>query len=257
MFLDILSKELRDLKPTMNHPCNLSPLERSSLMSLQRNDKIVIKISDKGANIVVLDTCSYKEMCLNILQDRECYEVLPTSPTGRYKEELKTILDDALEDKVISKQESHFLLPACPVIATFYGLPKIHKGYNPLKGRPILSGINSLTQNAGIYVDKILKTFVTAIPSYTKDTSDVLRKCDGITVDDKIMLGSIDVESLYSSIPHAVGYKAIPHFLDTRGTHFQCHNIFVLKLLRFILERNYFAFDQLMGTAMGRPCAPT
>lgn len=78
---------------------------------------------------------------------------------------------------------------------------------DPLKGRPIVSGINSLTQNAGIYVDRLLRTYVTVLLSYTRDTSDLLRKLDGIIVDDKIMLASIDVESLYSSIPNAEGKK--------------------------------------------------
>lgn len=56
-------------------------------------------------------------------------------------------------------------------MATFYGLPKVHKGYTPLKGRHIVSGINNLTQNAGTYVDKVLSTFVTAMPyDYTHVT---------------------------------------------------------------------------------------
>lgn len=43
-----------------------------------------------------------------------------------------------------------------PQIPTFYALPKIHKGTKPLKGRPIVSGINSVTQNVGIYLDQVL-----------------------------------------------------------------------------------------------------
>lgn len=46
----------------------------------------------------------------------------------------------------------------------FYALPKVHKGVTSLKGRPIVLGIDGLMQNMGIYIDKILQTFVEAFP---------------------------------------------------------------------------------------------
>lgn len=203
-----------------------------------------------------MDVDKYREMCRNILCDRDCYETLSENPTKIYKSELKTLLDEAMGEKVISKQEYGFLLPAHPVIATFYGLPKVHKGYSPLKERPIVSGVNNLTQNAGIYIDRVLRVFATSLPSYTRDTSDLLRKIEGISVDKDLMLGSIDVESLYSSILHTEGKRAVEYFLDTRGIQFNPHNTFVIRLLTFVLEKNYFVFDQkivhqLRGTAMG------
>lgn len=151
-------------------------------------------------------------MCLEILQDTDCYEVLVQNPTPQYARKLKELVSDALTSKIISKQEYEFLIPTFPVISTFYGLPKIHKGLSPLKGRPIVSGVNNLTQNASLFVDKVLCSFVTSLPSYTRDTTDLLLKLDGVVADDNMLLASIDVEALYSSIPHEYGSRAVHHF---------------------------------------------
>ncbi|XP_056378779.1 uncharacterized protein LOC130274454 [Hyla sarda] len=101
-----------------------------------------------------------------------------------------------------------------------------------------------------------------SLPSFTRDTTDLLSKLDGLVVEENTLLGGIDVEALYSSIPHDQGLKALSYYLSSRGTYMQSHNAFVLKLMEYILVHNYFLFDgrhyhQLKGTAMGSPCAPT
>ncbi|XP_056397544.1 uncharacterized protein LOC130292572 [Hyla sarda] len=172
------------------------------------------------------------------------------------------ILLQAKRESLIDIKELDFLLPKTPRVSTFYGLPKVHKGLDPLKCRPIVSGIGNLTQNVGIYLDEILRPFVISLPSYLRDTMDLLLKVQDITLERDSFLCSIDVEALYSSIPHDFGIKAVAHFLRSRSTHFHPHNQFVLTLLEFILTRNYFTFNsrffhQLRGTAMGSPVAPT
>lgn len=96
-------------------------------------------------------------------------------------------------------------------MATFYSLPKVHKGYSPLKGRPIVSGVNNLTQNCGTYIDTILRPFVQALPSYTRDTTDLIQRLDGVTIDEDWWLASVDIEALYTSIPHSQGLDAVSH----------------------------------------------
>lgn len=61
----------------------------------------------------------------------------------------------------------------------------------PLKGRPIVSGVDSLTQNVSVYVDCILQNFVRPLPSNIRDTSDMLMKM-GVSVDERTKLASID-----------------------------------------------------------------
>lgn len=67
----------------------------------------------------------------------------------------------------MSQVEYDFLIPDNLKMAPFYGLLKIHKGTSPLKGRPIVSRIDGILQNPGIFVDTILMPFVEALPSHT------------------------------------------------------------------------------------------
>lgn len=81
IFLEIVKKDLRELCPKKHGTTrNITTGELEALISLENNDKITIKPSDKGSNIVVLDSGAYREMCLNILGDRECYEFLQIIP---------------------------------------------------------------------------------------------------------------------------------------------------------------------------------
>ncbi|XP_056404927.1 uncharacterized protein LOC130296905 [Hyla sarda] len=237
-------------------------LEKGINEKRKANHNVILPPADKGGNLVILPIDKYKTMCLDLLRDRDGYAVLTSDPTDEFLLELENVLVDALDKRLIDRDEFKFLLPNKPQIATFYALPKVHKGLHPLKGRPIVSGVSSITQNCGIYVARILREFVTALPSYIRDTSDLLQKLDGITVETDVLLASIDVEALYSSIPHEWGLKATEHYLRSRGIPCQEHSRFVLSLLQFVLQHNYFIFDrriyhQLRGTAMGSPCAPT
>ncbi|XP_069609793.1 uncharacterized protein [Ranitomeya imitator] len=52
------------------------------------------------------------------------------------------------------------------------------------------------------------------------------------------------------------------YFLEKHSTGDRGHDAFILELLRFVLEKNYFIFDrtfykQASGTAMGAKCAPS
>lgn len=73
-------------------------------------------------------------------------------------------------------------------------------------------------------------------------------------------LVTLDVSSLYTSIPHDDGINASGYYLEKNydGPIPKEH---ILKLLRLVLENNHFIFDnqnylQIMGTAMGSAIAP-
>ncbi|CAH2321347.1 Hypothetical predicted protein, partial [Pelobates cultripes] len=82
--------------------------------------------------------------------------ILSHDPTPQYSAEIKTLLNQALIDKLITKNEFDFMLVKQPVLSTFYSLPKVHKSLDNPSGRPIVSGCGNLTQNLSIYLDKIL-----------------------------------------------------------------------------------------------------
>ncbi|OCT88234.1 hypothetical protein XELAEV_18016860mg [Xenopus laevis] len=90
---------------------------------------------------------------------------------------------------------------------------------------------------------------------------DALRHLEGITLQEDQFIACLDVESLYMSIVHEIGLRAINDTLNQRGQQYSKHNRFILELLEFIFKHNYFTFSgkyyhQIRGTAMGSTCAP-
>lgn len=65
-----------------------------------------------------------------------------------------------------------------PRTATLYLLPKVHKYATIPPGRPIVSGSGSLCEPTCRFIDYHLKPLVETLPSYLKDTNNVLRKIE-------------------------------------------------------------------------------
>lgn len=100
----------------------------------------------------------------------------------------------------------------------FYYLPKIHKCLaNPL-GRPIIAGIGSLTSNLSQYVDRQLQKHVPKLNSYLKDTTSILRDLCDLQWDVDFQFATLNVTSLYTSIPLDKGIFSVKKKSDMDGT---------------------------------------
>uniref|UniRef100_A0A671PBT2 Uncharacterized protein n=1 Tax=Sinocyclocheilus anshuiensis TaxID=1608454 RepID=A0A671PBT2_9TELE len=102
---------------------------------------ITIKQADKGGAIVIMDTEDYEAECKRQLLDDIFY----------------TLLEDAVSSNVIDQLISAFLYVQHPRVPLFYTLPEIHKSLETPVGRPIVSGIGSVTENNSEYGDYYLK----------------------------------------------------------------------------------------------------
>ena len=98
--------------------------------------------------------------------------------------------------------------------------------------------------------------------SYIKDTTDFLSKLPQSS-DSNAILVSFDVENLYTNIPHKLGIEAIQFWLEKYPEELpsRIDKNFILEGIKFILENNYFCFNdqyilQKKGTAMGTKFAP-
>lgn len=125
-----------------------------------------------------------------------------------------------------------------------------------------MSGIGSLTENASRLVDSILMPHVLSLPSYIRDTSDLLKHIEGMVVPPDALLVTLDVKALYLSIPHERGIRTARTFLREQTHHCWEYCEFILDLLQFILTHNCLIFKeshflQVQGVAMGTSCAPT
>lgn len=125
----------------------------------------------------------------------------------------------------------------------FYQLLKIYKpGFSP-KGWLIVSAQGSLLEPISQYVDSLLKLFVRMILSYLEDTRDSINKIEGIHVPPTALIFSLDVVSLYMSIPHDNVRSTIQDDLNKIiNLHPPTH--FILDLVDFLLEKNYFRYNE-------------
>ncbi|CAM4659574.1 unnamed protein product [Lepidochelys olivacea] len=233
-------------------PHNLSHAERNAIHSLRNNSDIIIKKADKGGAVVVMNRSEYEQEAARQLSNTSFYKPLPSDPTESYQKQLQHLLKKLPEK---AQDQIRTDTPLEPRPGIFYLLPKIHKPGNP--GRPIISGIGTLTAGLSGYVDSLLRPYATSTPSYLRDTTDFLRKLQSIgDLPDNTILATMDVEALYTNIPHKDGLQAVKNTIPDNVTA----NL-VAELCDFVLTHNYFTFGdnvylQISGTAMGTRMAP-
>lgn len=149
-----------------------------------------------------------------------------------------------------------------PITPTFYALPKVHKN---LKNPPrclIVSGIGCHMETASRCVDSQLRPHVMGLPSYLKDTLELLKVIESIIAPPGAILVAIDIEALYSSIFHGKGVEEVSGFLRQQDSNSWQLCDFVAKLLDHILTSNLFLFNgstylQVQGVAVGTSCVPS
>ena len=99
------------------------------------------------------------------------------------------------------------------------------------------------------------------IPSYIKDINDFINKIDNFTVPPNSFLVTMDVKSLYTSIPNNEGIASVKKKYD----HYPNNTIptkIITTFLALILTLNNFIFNsgfylQIKGCAMGTICPPS
>ena len=151
-------------------------------------------------------------------------------------------------------------MPPSALPGRMYLLPKVHKPGAP--GRPVISCSGALTENASEIVDYLIKPLLPHVTSYLRDTKDFVAKLRNIgTFPEDALIASLDVVSLYPSIPTDDGIRALCQFLLRHGFS-QTKAKDICDLVEFVLTRNVFEFNsdiylQTSGTAMGTRMAPT
>lgn len=174
--------------------------ERRVLKELKSAPGTVIKNSDKGRNVIIMNDHNYVAE-VGQLKDESAYLRLTNNPFAKLVKELNYKLTLAMLAGLLSKKELEYLRVYTFKIY-FYIIPKIHK--DPLRqpGRPIVSPIGGLLVRVWKYLDLLVKNMVYFLPSYVKDTGDVLNNIQELEILHGALLMWIDFESLYTSIPY-------------------------------------------------------
>ena len=203
---DIALSTFREFNDSHHKNKNLSKEEFECLKQLSINKDIVIKKSDKGNSIVILNKSDYFDKVKDILSDTKKFKKANIKPGKeiRYilnlEKKFKIILNDLLTKKKISTSEFEKLNPVGSWPGILYGLSKVHK---PLanwlpKMRPILPAIGTATYNLAKFLVPILNSIANG--PFSINNSFEFNK-ELLDQDASLSMGSLDVDALFTSIP--------------------------------------------------------
>ena len=159
------------------------------------------------------------------------------------------MIDDEIDEETLRKLITTYCPPPPPPHsrpARFYILHKIHKNKDNPPGRPIVSATSHPTEHISQFVDAHLNPLVPKLPSYITDTTHFLRKLDDLkALPPGSLLITLDVSSLYTSIPHKEGIEACRKALNS-SSHLSRSRLkteSTCDLMSMILTMNNFEFD--------------
>ena len=103
----------------------------------------------------------------------------------------------------------------------FYCIFKVHKAIETLPSPiPIFSGINSITENIGTYVEHHISSIATEHSTHIQDTPDFLRIVEKINEESKLkantLVFTMDAIGLYTNIKHTERLKSLEDKHKTR-----------------------------------------
>ena len=134
---------------------NLTIGERKALSALMKRTDIVINKADKGSTIVVLDRNQYIKDGLTHLSNENVHKPLTRDITPDVKTKISITMETLYRTGMIDREMKDFCMPPKGYrTSQLYFLKTIHK--NPMGIRPIVSSVNSVTENISQYVDSYM-----------------------------------------------------------------------------------------------------
>lgn len=157
--------------------------------------------ADKTNETVIMDSAYYDKKIMDILRDKKTYKQVKLNPINTYQKRNN--------DLIKSGQEKDYISPsiAKTLPSKIYGLPKLHKESFSL--RPIVSCIQSLFNALALFQSTILNHTAYQNKYYIKNSFDFNDKIKNVKVPDNYILISLDVISLYTSIPNLLAIKSV------------------------------------------------
>ena len=123
-----------------------------------------------------------------------------------------------------------------------YLLPKIHKQFFGVHGRPVISNCGTPTEKCSEFLDHHFNKVMQNEWSHIKDSGDFIKKINNLdSIPENAILVRADVVGLYPNIPHEVVLRALREVLDKRDKK-TISTEELLKIAEFMLKNNYFVF---------------
>ena len=127
-------------------------------------------------------------------------------------------------------------------------------------GRPIISDVGSVSRRCASLIEHFLSPLARKLDSYVRDSLHVISIVRDFILPSNAILFTLDVVSLYTSIPHEAGIEACSRAF-VRNPDPRRPDLTLLTMLRLLLYSNEFIFDgerflQTHGTMMGGAFGP-
>ena len=201
----------------------------------------------QGSAVVVWDREDYLKEVSKQLEEKDVYEEVQNDPNTlintimRALEKIRTRGD-------FSNDALNYFLVKDPKFDRFYLLPKIHKRFHNLLGRPVISNCGFFTENISSFLDHHLQPIAQKVNPFVKDTNHFLRKIKSLgQLPEGAILITIDVVCLYPNIPHEEGLVSLRKFLDARTEKKVTTETLLEKLFKteIVLKNNIFQFNEI------------
>jgi len=203
-----------------------------------------------------------------ILNDKDTYKELTASNQTKIEKQANLLVKGMIKNN-FSKIESEKLLSSGSQPAQFKAFVKDHKTKSadgfPL--RPIASVRGTATEKADWLVSGLLTSLVEWVPANLKNSAtliDLLKTTELSRVGSNAMFISLDVISLYPSIPIEFGLECVHELATSNWKNIDSKGITVeqmMNCLRFIcynyeIQFKDKVFKQIKGCPMGAHFAP-
>jgi len=256
LFLSSVRRDLINPRNIKSARDNLTKGERVALKQF-RNSDIVIRIQDKGSRFVLIDKGEYEDKMFGQLHNQLHYKSLQEDPTYRHLAVVESWCNKWVRKGEISDQLANWIINKKAKPGVAFGNIKTHKAGNPL--RLITSCCGTAIENLSAFSEFYLQLLARKLPSFIKDTTDLLNRIEDLNrsgpFPEGTLLVSWDVVSMFPNIDNQLGLTAVKKALNARENQLPSTNC-ILEAVEICLKSNHSVFKenfflQIHGTAMG------
>ena len=162
----------------------------------------VIRIQDKGSRFVILNRQEYQSKMLGQLNNSLHYDIVDLDPTLDHFEQVKTWGRKWLSERQISQEIATWIINLEPKPGVAFGNVKMHKRDNPL--HLITSCCGTAIERLSAFTEFYLKPLSQNLPSFIKDSTDLINKIQALNAKGPFPVGSLlvswDVVSMFPNI---------------------------------------------------------
>jgi len=245
---------------------NLSSEERRIIKNLKEKDLCILP-SDKGREFCIIDRATYNQLAENHLADQSVYKVTRNIQSSTIESRINNVWKSVCMQNSIPNRIHKSYRAANSIMPSFYHLIKTHKAGNTLKIRPIVSSIDGPTWRLCYFINIYLKPLLNSVPAHLENSQILLDSIKNLSIETRQNYNypfSLDVVSLYTSIPINDALSAIESFIRNNSNSYHSTSIppcDLLRLIKVVLENSFFTFSsklyhQHSGLPMGCNISP-